>query len=385
MSSEGTATARHPWRLAIPVVMVLAGCQFTAFFSGSAGSPSSQVDEETSKGEAKPDRFKFFIRGKKTSNLSEDRRSLTLSIDAADPDGGELKIEWSQDKEFGTFSSTRGKDVQWSVSREGNYTVTITVTVRGSVKTDDPDVAVFVIPVVDGKIKATEIPPEITVAPQSVALFRSLPSSLALTNDKLAELGVKTRTQLTATSYTYDPASNAKIKQSGDFSEIKWSSDDPAIVVVDDNGYIRPADGSATGTTLVTASSKTNSGSRAATQVSVQYLDTKITLSYPTTTIFLSGQGSPNSVTVGAQVQYSNPLDRSRIIFTDPNGRELTWSSSNPGLAQVDASGRVTPLADASPGQVTITGTSNYDPSKSASVTIQVKGSSSSAVSFVAR
>lgn len=40
------------------------------------------------------DRFKFFIHGKKVSNLSEDQRTLTLSIDAADPDGGDLKIEW---------------------------------------------------------------------------------------------------------------------------------------------------------------------------------------------------------------------------------------------------------------------------------------------------
>ena len=357
-------------------LMLTTACDFNATLTKISDS-----DKETKAS----DRLKFFIHGKKTSNLSEDRRSITLSIEATDPDGGQLKIEWEQDKEFGTFNTTRGSNVQWTANREGSYTMTIKVTVSGSLKTDDPDVAYFLIPVVDGKINATEIAPEITVAPQSVVLFRPLPSSLSLSADTLAGLGVKTKSQLTATTYIYDATTNSKVKRSGDFAELKWTSGDPSIVTVDDNGFIRPADGSSIGMTNVTASSKTNSSSMANSQVSVQYLDTEITLAYPTTTIYLSGQGSPNSVTLGATVKYSNPMDRGRVIFTDPNGREISWSSSNPGIAQVDANGKVTPLADATPGDVVITGTSNYDPSKRASVTIKVRGNTASNVELVAQ
>ncbi|GEM_PF-6230653 len=363
----------------IATVPMLSACDFKALMSVTPNS-----DEQTTITEA-PERFKFFIRGKKTSSLSDDRKTLTMSIDAVDPDGGDVSIEWSQDKPFGTFNSTRGKDVQWTANRDGNYTVTLTATVRGSLKKDDPDIATFLVPVVDGKINATEIAPEITLAPQSVILFRALPSSLAQSDDMLANVGVKTKAQLTATSYIYDANSNTKVKQSGDFGEIKWASGDPNLVIIDDNGFVRPTDGSAIGATLVTATSKTNSASKAGAQVAVQYLDTAITLSYPTTTIYLNGQGSPNSVKIGATVQYSNPTDRNRIIFTDPNGREITWSSSDPSIAQVDANGNLVPLADAAIGDVVVTAKSNYDPSKHASVTIRVRGNTPSSVNFVAR
>jgi hypothetical protein len=358
--------------------MLTTACDFQATLS--------KVSDENSTIDAKAtDRLKFFIHGKKTSNLSEDRRSITLSLEASDPDGGQLKIEWEQDKEFGTFNTTRGANVQWTANREGTYTMAIKVTVTGSKKTDDPDVAYFLLPVVDGKINATEIAPEITVAPQSLVLFRPLPSSLSLSADALSNLGVKTKAQLTATTYIYDSKSNTKVKRSGDFNELKWASGDPSIVTVDDNGYVRPADGSGIGMTNVTASSKTNSSSSANAQISVQYLDTAITLAYPTSTIYLSGQGSPNSVTIGATVKYSNPTDRGRIIFTDQNGREISWSSSNPSIAQVDANGKVTSLADASSGDVVITGTSNYDPSKSASVTVRVRGNGATNVDLIAQ
>lgn len=371
---------RTPILLLLAVsVMLTSACDFKA----SLTKPESET--AVSGSQAANDRYKFFLRGKKTSNLSEDLKTITLSIEAVDPDGGEVKIEWSQDKSFGTFSSTRGANVQWTANREGTYTVTVTATITGSKKVDDPDTASFQIPVVDGKIKATEIAPEITVAPQSLVLFKPLPSSLALSSDTLASMGVKTKAQLTATSYIYDPVSNSKVKQSGNFNEIKWSSGEPATVTVDDNGYVTPADGSSIGTTMVAASSKTNSSSKAACQVSVQYLDTAISPSYPTTTIYLNGQGAPNSVTIGATVKYSNPMDRGRIIYTDQNGREISWSSSNPAIAQVDANGKVTPLADAKPGDVVITATSNYDPSKSSSVTIHVQGSTTTSVNMVAQ
>jgi hypothetical protein len=298
-------------------LVALAGCQFLlqGNVQGITPSPTPQAAGAV---QTSPDRFKVYIRGKATSNLSADRKTITLSVEVPD----DVTVEWTQDKPFGNFNTNKGKDVQWSVGREGTFTVIVTATVTGS-KGSEPDLAYLVLPVVDGKIQPAELPPELTVAPQSIVLFRPLPSSLSQSSDTLAEMGVKTKAQLTATSYKYDKTSNTKVKESGDFKETVWTSGDPTIVTVDDNGLVRPADGSDVGSTIVSVASKTNSSSRAGSLVSVAYLDTAITLSYPTTTIYLDGKGTPNSVTLGATIKYSNPLDRDRVIFTDPNGRNV--------------------------------------------------------------
>lgn len=371
--------------LAIALGVILPGCQFQGILSTPTGSKTQTSDAVTAS--STPDTFKFFIHGKQISNFSADMKTVTLGLDASDPgnNGGDVQVTWAQDKPFGSFNSTSGKNVQWTASRDGDYSVTLTATVKGSNSATNPDVANFVIPVKGGKIQATEIAPQITVAPQSVVLFHPLPSDLSMTSDQLAALGVNTQAQLTATSYTYNQSSNSMLKQSGDFNGVVWKSGDPSIVTVDDNGLTRPANGSSVGTTLVSVASTTNQSSLAATQVSIQYLSTAITLNYPTTTIYLSGHGTPNTVKIAATVEYSNPTDRNRVIFTDPNGREITWSSSNPSIAQVDTNGNVTPLADAATGDVTITGTSKYDPSRNASITIHVLSNATSNVAMVAR
>lgn len=303
--------------LALSLATAIGGCDFAGSVTAKL-TPGNQsgTNGDDSSVTATSDQFKYFIRGKQTSNLSEDRKTITLSIETVEGSDADLKIEWSQEQPFGAFNSTRGKNVQWTATREGSYQAQLVVTVQSAVRPEEVDVASFVIPVVDGKIKATDLAPEITLFPQSLALFRNLPSSLALSEEDLNALGVKTRAQLAATTYIYDSASNTKVKQSGDFKEVKWLSGDPTLVTVDDNGFIKPADGSNVGATIISATSKTNSVSKAGSQVSVQYLDTAITLSYPTTTIYLPGQGSPSSVTIGATVEYSNPIDRNRIIFT---------------------------------------------------------------------
>ena len=311
------------------------------------------------------DRFKFFIQGKATSNLSEDRKKITLSVLAEDPDGEPLQVEWTQDKDFGLFNSTVGKNVQWTAIRDGTYKMLFTVSVRNSRNLNDPDVAAFLIPVVDGKIDAPEMAPEISLAPQSFTLFR-LPQNPPIPEERLT--AIKATGQLTATTYIYDPQSNTKIKQSADFEEIKWTSSDPSLVTVDDNGFVKPADGSSVGKTLITASSKTNSSSNAAAQASVQYLDTDIVLSNNTFTISRNG-----SVDIKAIVNYSNPADRNSVVFTDESESGVTWSSSDPTVAQVDSTGLVTPLLDAATGDIVITAKSNYDPSKSKSVTLKVR------------
>ncbi|HEY9766162.1 MAG TPA: Ig-like domain-containing protein, partial [Chroococcales cyanobacterium] len=292
------------------------------------------------------DKIKFFVREKKVSSLSENRKTITLAIIAEDPDGGEVAVDWSMDKDFGTFNSTRGKNIQWTVNRDGDYQVVLTATVRGSIKKDEPDLAYFTIPVVGGKIQATELAPEITLAPQSITLFR-LPQNPAIPEEKLTSQ-LKTAAQLTATTYSYDPQSNTKIKQSSDYREIKWTSSDPSLVTVDDNGFVKPADGSSVGKALITASSKTNSSSNAAAQVSVQYLDTDIVLNNKTFTISRNG-----SVDIEAIVNYSNPTDRNSVVFTDYSESGVTWSSSNPNIAYVEKNGLVRPVLDAATGDVT--------------------------------
>ncbi|MGE5708127.1 MAG: Ig-like domain-containing protein [Bacteroidota bacterium] len=316
------------------------------------------------------ERFKYFIQGKETSSLSEDRRTITLSLIAEDPDGGELSVEWSQDKNFGTFSSTRGKKVQWTANREGTYRVLLTATVRSSRINNDPDVASFELPVVNGKINAPEMAPEITLAPQTLVLFRALPSNLALSPEQLEAAGVRVKAQVVATTYIYDPQTNTKVKQSGDFQEIKWTSSDPQVAVVDDHGLVKVADLGNTGKITVTASSKTNSISKAACMVDVQNLDTKVEIkSFNDNQIDLV-QRTP--VDINAWIFYSNPLLGS-VVYTDKSEQGLTWSSSDLAIAQVDENGRVTLPGSSHAGTVTITARSNYDPSKLATMSIQVK------------
>lgn len=371
----------------IPSVVTLAGCQTLILGSEigtqkqtvSAGptqapnaSPTPIVSAGASDSLTPEDAIRFFIVGKRTSNLSLDRKTITLSVDAADATGAPLKIEWSQEGSYGSLNTDRGQDVQWTVTRPGTFVAKLKVTVSSTVKTDEPDIAWFSIPVVNGTIGATEIPPEISIAPQSIYLFRPLPTELNLSEQEQERLGIRLSSQLTATTYIYDAQTNTKVKSSGNFDEIVWTSRDASLVVVDENGLIKAADGSATGSTVVTAASKTNSGSKAATVVNVAYLDTEINLSYPTTTIYKSGQ-SPTTVKLSASVDYKNPADRGRVVYTDTSGKDLTWRSANPAVAQVDTAGNVSALADASTGDVVITARSKYDPAVTATVSIKVR------------
>jgi len=70
------------------------------------------------------------------------------------------------------------------------------------------------------------------------------------------------------------------------------------------------------------------------------------------------------STQLTARVRLSNGQDSSAV----------RWSSSDPARVRVDASGRVTALADASPGPVAITATSFVDPTRSATVELLVRG-----------
>lgn len=344
----------------IPAALLLTACQ-TTLVNPQVNVASGQ--QQTTQ----QDDIRYFIYGKRTSNLSADRKTITLSIEAKEPSGKSLKIEWSQEGIEGTLNANRGSTVQWTVSREGTYIANLKVTVSNDTITDT---AYFSLPVTDGKISAPEMAPEISVAPQFVYLFKPLPSELNLSTTEQNNLGIRNAQQLVATTYIYDATTNSKIKKSGDFNETIWISSDPELVTVTDSGYIRAADGSATGSTIINAVSKTNSSGRGAAQVVVDYLTTEITLGYTTTTLYTGG--SLNKLRITTSVDYSNPADRGRIVYTDTSGKGLIWRSSNLAKAQVDTSGNVTALADAQPGDVTITARSKYDPSVSSAVTLKI-------------
>lgn len=316
------------------------------------------------------DRFAVYIRGKRYSHLSYDQKQVTMSLVTQAPDGEPLSIEWGQDKPFGVFNTNRGSEVQWTVTRKGNFAMTLFARVTGQRNPHEPEMATFTLQVDDGRIKASDLGHEISLAPQSVTIFRPLPATPGLDAVPLASLGIRSQAQLSATSYTYDQEANAKEKVSGDYSEVRWSVLDPALVTVDDNGLIRPADEGGTGSTTVIAASKSNPGQKAACLVSVRNLNARVTLSYPTTT--LSTMGSSTGHRLAAHVQYSNPIDRDRVVFTDHSGKEVSWSSSDPSRVQIDPDGTVRVLPGAQEGDVTLTATSNYDPGQSASVTLHV-------------
>jgi hypothetical protein len=305
-----------------------------------------------------------FIREKRTSNLSADLTTVTLSLDAADPDGNTLTMIWEEGTRLGDLNTTRGNNVQWKATAGATGTAVIMVTVGTSTRSEMAEIR---IPVENGKIKLAELTPEVSLAPQSATLFRPLPTSLGLTEDQLVAMGIKTKVTLGATTFKFNPTTNEKEKVAQDSQEIRWQTMAPELLVVSENGTVRPADGDRTGEAAIVATSKTDASQRASALIKVRYLTTKIDLAYDKTTVAPGG-----TLAFGATVTYTNPDDRGRVVFTDTSKRELTWSSSDKTRVQVDTMGQLRALADATPGDVTITAQSAYDPSVSEKVVVKV-------------
>jgi uncharacterized protein YjdB len=137
--------------------------------------------------------------------------------------------------------------------------------------------------------------------------------------------------------------------------KLEWSSDDPAIVGVDDSGQIVAK---AAGSVYVYAASTDRSGA---------YSYIWINVSEP---IIL-----PDSIRISgpAQLQLGQSAALS-VSFLPENASNQTvyWASSDEGIAVVNTSGRVTAL---SPGTVTITATSRADGSVTDEITIVVGSS----------
>jgi hypothetical protein len=279
---------------AVMPVVVLAGCQTmiatsaiqNRFTDGRNPQPGASV-QPTAAPELPPSGL--YVLGKRSSNLSDDLKTVNLTVECT---ARNVSYQWAElGSVTGAFNANVGQSVQWTAISPGTYTTRVQVTVTDAA--GHTDSAVFTIPVRNGQIRPAEMMPEISLSPQSVTLFKPLPESLGIRSDSMLAQNVKPALQLTPTKYVFDVASNEKVKTVAAYDEMKWLTEDPLVAVVDDNGVVRPADGAKTGSTVVTAVSKTDASNRATCLVSVAYLGTSVTPTFPTATVYRRGHGSP--------------------------------------------------------------------------------------------
>src|SRR2546426_141607 len=209
-----------------------------------------------------------------------------------------------------------GRTVTWTTS---NATVA-TVDVNGLVTGKTAGGPVTVTATSEGKSGTSGV----TVTPAPVASVDVTPSP--------ASVVVGTTLQLTATPK--DAAGNALTGRS-----VTWATSDATIATVDANGLVTGK--AAGGPVTITATSEGKSGSSAVTVNAV-----------PVASVDVSP--ASGTIQVAATIQLTaSPKDASGNPLT---GRIVTWSTSDAGLATVDANGLVT--GKAAGGPVTVTATS---------------------------
>lgn len=146
----------------------------------------------------------------------------------------------------------------------------------------------------------------------------------------------------------------AEVTRSGDASQaVTWSSLPPGIVSVNEDGLVT---GVAPGTATVTATSDHDPSISGTAQITV--LEPAIN----------GVTVSPSEITidVGDDETLTATVDAISLASED-----VTWTSTELLIASVDVDGVVTGIA---PGTATITATSNFDPTQSASATVNVAG-----------
>ena len=214
-------------------------------------------------------------------------------------------VTWTSDNDLIASVSSTGLVTSKSVG-----SATITATVEGKSAT--------------AKVTITPVPVEsVSIAPSSASLV------------------IGSTVQLSAT--TKDASGNTLTGRT-----VTWSTSDASIASVDANGLVTAH---ATGTATITATSETKS---ATAQVTVTQA--------PVATVAVSPAGVRMALNGTTQLTATTSDASGRVL----TGRAVTWSSSDPAKATVDANGLVTGLAY---GQVIITATSE---GKSGSATVQV-------------
>jgi uncharacterized protein YjdB len=217
-----------------------------------------------------------------------------------------------------------GRVVSWSSSAPAIATVSSTGVVTG-LRVG----SVVIFASIDGVLGHANV----TVVPVPVASVTVSPAT--------ASVAIGLTTQLTAS--LFDASGNALSGR-----VVSWSSSQSTVAAVSSTGVVSGISG---GTATITATSEGKSGS--ATVNVVASGSRTVTISPPTATIGVLG-----SVTLTATVR-----DPSGAIISAP----VTWSSSNPLIAGVNANGMVSGLL---PGTVTISAKSG---SATGTATVTVK------------
>ncbi len=107
------------------------------------------------------------------------------------------------------------------------------------------------------------------------------------------------------------------------FRNVTWSSSDPKIVSVDNNGLIK---GLAAGSAVITCRSKDNPMVSATCNVRVVVATTGVKLSHTSGSVYAG---------------YTGQL-KATVYPADATDKRVTWSSSNPAVATVDKNGKIT-------------------------------------------
>ena len=145
-------------------------------------------------------------------------------------------------------------------------------------------------------------------------------------------------------SVTYSPE-NASIKA------VTWSSGNEKAATVDENGVVT---GVGKGTAMIKATAADGSKRTATFQVTVQQQPESITLKETSVAVNV---GSYKTLTA-------------TVLPAATNDKNVTWASSDEGVATVNAKGRVTPVA---PGTCVITCRSKNYPDVCATATVEVR------------
>jgi hypothetical protein len=137
---------------------------------------------------------------------------------------------------------------------------------------------------------------------------------------------------------------------------VTWTSDDTQVATVSDSGLVSAV---AAGRATITATSEGKSGTASVTIIAL-----------PEPVASVEVQPDSPTVAAGSTVQLTaTPKDKAGQPL---NGRAVTWASSDPGIARVSGTGRVTGVAA---GLAVITATSEDQPGTS-SVTVTAQSRS---------
>ncbi|WP_243447784.1 Ig-like domain-containing protein, partial [Clostridium acetobutylicum] len=157
------------------------------------------------------------------------------------------------------------------------------------------------------------------------------------------------KTSETLTVGQTDTLSQVVVPDNAPDKSLTWTSSDPSIANVDTFGKVTAVKA---GSAIITAT--TNDGSNLTSSCAVNVKDSNTTISLNKTT---------DNLTVGA-----NDTLTATITPTDAVDKNVTWTSSDPSIATVDASGKITAVK---PGTVTVTATTDNGKTASCNVTVE--------------